>query len=464
MGMLVAVLTVEYALHGNDSLKGKRRIANSLKEKVRKRFHVAIAEAGTSDSLTRLRLAVVGTSNEEGHLRRRMDNCLSMMEAVCPEEMVYSDVEFFSAWGQAEYQEQYYEHDNSVPEDMGRPTAMRKEHEQQQVQLPLFQHDRFLPALRLAQTLKTYAHIGIVAHANPDADAIGATVALALTLRSIGKNVSLYNASGVPEYLAWIPLPVPMKTRVDEAQPLPEIMVVLDCGDAERIGDIKDAVLALPTINIDHHLRNPLFGSVDNWVDATMAATGLMVAAVTDALAVPMSGPLGEAIYVAVSSDTGNFAYDNASEDALLLAAHLVHMGLHIPHVRQHMDRTWHSGRMLLWGNLMQNIVYEHDGRTALVCIPLNLITHYKCKNEDVEGFVEHLRRIRHVDVAAIIREDSGTRCKISLRSTGDVDVCAMAALCGGGGHKNAAGATVKHNITNTTTILLKSIASVMGY
>ena len=96
MSLHVAVLTVEFALHGNDSLKGKRRMASSLKQKVRNRFNVAIAEAGSEDSLTRLRLAVVSLSNAEAHLRSRMDKCLAMMEAVCPEEMTYSDMEVYT--------------------------------------------------------------------------------------------------------------------------------------------------------------------------------------------------------------------------------------------------------------------------------------------------------------------------------------------------------------------------------
>ena len=88
--MVIAVLTVEYHLHGNDSLKGKRRVANSLT------FNVAIAEYGTEDSLTRLRLMVISLSNSEQHLQSRMDKCLAMMEAVCSEEMVYSDLEFIN--------------------------------------------------------------------------------------------------------------------------------------------------------------------------------------------------------------------------------------------------------------------------------------------------------------------------------------------------------------------------------
>ncbi len=99
MNMLVAVLTVEFILHGNDSLKGKRRVANSLKQKVRNTFNVAIAEAGTADSMTHLRLAVCSLSNSEQHLQSRMDKCLAMMEAVCHEEMVYSHIDIYTANG-----------------------------------------------------------------------------------------------------------------------------------------------------------------------------------------------------------------------------------------------------------------------------------------------------------------------------------------------------------------------------
>lgn len=92
--MFFALLTVEYYLHGNDSLKGKRRVANSIKQKVRNKFNVAVAEDGTEDSLVRLRLAVISVSNSKQHLQSRMDKCLNMLEAACAEELTYSDLEF----------------------------------------------------------------------------------------------------------------------------------------------------------------------------------------------------------------------------------------------------------------------------------------------------------------------------------------------------------------------------------
>lgn len=93
MPMFVGLLTVEFSLDGNDNLKGKRRVANSLKQKTRNAFNVSIAESGTENSLTRLRLCVVSISNSEAHLRGRLEKCCQMMEIVCAEQMVESQVE-----------------------------------------------------------------------------------------------------------------------------------------------------------------------------------------------------------------------------------------------------------------------------------------------------------------------------------------------------------------------------------
>ncbi|HIW01194.1 MAG TPA: DUF503 domain-containing protein [Candidatus Desulfovibrio intestinipullorum] len=95
--MLIGHLTVEFSLDGNDNLKAKRRVANSLKQKTRNRFNVAIAEDGTENSLTRLRLSVISLSNSERHLRSRMDKCQLMMEAVAGEEMVDASLEIYAA-------------------------------------------------------------------------------------------------------------------------------------------------------------------------------------------------------------------------------------------------------------------------------------------------------------------------------------------------------------------------------
>ena len=95
--MFIGILGVEYMLHGNESLKDKRRVANSLKQKVRTKFNVSIAEVGTEENMGRLALAVVSVSNDKRHLESRLTKCLSMMEAACGEEMIYCDIEIMGS-------------------------------------------------------------------------------------------------------------------------------------------------------------------------------------------------------------------------------------------------------------------------------------------------------------------------------------------------------------------------------
>lgn len=90
--MFIGILGVEFRLHGNESLKDKRRVANSVKQKVRNKFNISVAEVGSENDMSTLTLALVSVSNDKRHLESRLTKCLSMLEAVCPEEMVYSEM------------------------------------------------------------------------------------------------------------------------------------------------------------------------------------------------------------------------------------------------------------------------------------------------------------------------------------------------------------------------------------
>ena len=307
----------------------------------------------------------------------------------------------------------------------------------------VFSHPIYAPAKRVAEILRHADRIVITAHANPDGDALGSMAALGIGLTRLGKKVALCNATGVPEYLRWMPLSGPMYTWPHQAPFRPEMAVVLDCGDAQRLGKIADDVLALASVNVDHHLDNPQFGSVDNWTEPHMAATGQMVAAILHALDVPLGGEVGEAVYASLSSDTGGFAHDNTSAQVFALASYLVTQGVNVPKVREYMDNQWELRRMRLWGELLQVFDVHDQGRVAQVLVPLKVLSKYQALKEDLEGFVEQMRRLRGVEVSILVREDNARRCKLSLRSTGDVDVRAMAAAFGGGGHRNASGATL---------------------
>lgn len=296
----------------------------------------------------------------------------------------------------------------------------------------------------IASIIQRHDDIVVVAHGSPDGDAIGATGAMAHMVRALGKRFAIYNATGVPEYLHWVPLPGNVITTPSALPFKPGLIVVLDCGDAWRIGRELSAVFAdYPSINIDHHLSNPNFATLANWVDPGMAATGQMVADIADAAGVPLTGDLAVCVYLSLVSDTGSFTHGNTSAAVFRLASRLVAEGLDATAVREKMDNQWSLAKIRLWGRLLQELTLEQDGRTALCRVSLKDITAQGAVREDLEGFAEQMRRIKGVRVSVLMREDGANRCKLSLRSSGQDDVRAVAALFGGGGHLNAAGATI---------------------
>ena len=142
-------------------------------------------------------------------------------------------------------------------------------------------------------------------------------------------------------------------------------------------------------------------------------------------------------------SDTGSFTHGNTSAAAFALAARLVAGGLDAAAMREKLDNQWTMPKTRLWGKLMQTLTLECEGRIALCPVTSEEITSFGAVREDLEGFVEQMRRIKGVRVAVLIRQDPGRRCKLSLRSSGKDDVRSVAAVFGGGGHLNAAGATI---------------------
>ena len=97
MSVFIGILRVEFMLHGNESLKDKRRVALSLKQKVRNKFNVSVAETGSEDSMDYLALSIVSVSNSRRHVESRMSKCLNMVQAACDEELVYDDIEIIAA-------------------------------------------------------------------------------------------------------------------------------------------------------------------------------------------------------------------------------------------------------------------------------------------------------------------------------------------------------------------------------
>lgn len=316
-------------------------------------------------------------------------------------------------------------------------------------------------AQHMAAALMNIDQVVISGHVNPDGDAAGSLAAAGLILRAMSKQFMLYSQTGLPRYLDFFSLPGVVHTSL-ERPPFPiRSALLLDCGEAHRLGpELARLLPGLVSVNIDHHLGGDGMGTLANWVEPEAAATAQLMAYVSQAAGLPLNGHLAEAVALGILTDTGGFCHGNTSADVLFLTAQLVADGCDLAGLRERLENNWSMGHMRLWGQLMRRARLERKGSVAFCPVLLEDLRHCGALKEDLEGFVEQLRRLRGVKVAALLREDAPGCCKFSLRSHGATDVRTMAARLGGGGHFNAAGGTLRLAPAEAETALLAAVAA----
>ncbi|WP_457570511.1 DHH family phosphoesterase [Desulfovulcanus sp.] len=309
---------------------------------------------------------------------------------------------------------------------------------------------------QILTAIKENDHFLVTAHINPDGDAIGAMAAMGYILQSLRKNFVLFNESGLPQRLAWLKLPGPIIQELPETDP--EWLIVLDSGDSSRPGEkIKDLITKVKTINIDHHLGNPNFGLI-NWVEPRSSSVGEMVAQIARELGVSLQGPLAEAIYLAIASDTGGFSFGNTTPEVLELTAHLIRQGLDYGLVNAQMQKQWSINRIKLQGKVLLGTELHLHDQIGLITITEEMFKQTGAGVEDCEGLVNYIRNIKSVKVAISLREDGPKKTKFSLRSYGKIDVQQMARDLGGGGHRNASGGSLEMSLTQAKEKILSTV------
>lgn len=301
----------------------------------------------------------------------------------------------------------------------------------------------------------------VAAHAGPDGDAIGSTLALGHLLTAMGKQVTLYNISGMPQQFAWLNPPIPLVTELPDGDF--DWIIALDSGDKSRLGDDLAARFGTQgTINIDHHLGNPNYAQI-NWVNPSYSSVGEMIAQLAIDLGVPLSGDLGEAVYVALITDTGYFSYGNTRPETMELGAEILRQGLNPVTFNAKLQNQWSVNRLKLWAMVFETAELHFCDTVGLIRITDAMLKATGTNTADTDGVVNYLRRVKGVRAALCLREDSPELTKISLRSSGDVNVQVIAAELGGGGHKNAAGCVIQAPIDEAQGILLEAAGRLLG-
>ncbi len=314
-------------------------------------------------------------------------------------------------------------------------------------------------AAQTARALLEHDDYLVCAHIRLDGDALSSIAAMGFFLERLGKRYLLFAPFGVPEQYDFVELPAPVYRSLEALPFRPRTVLALDCNEPGRLGEELSRELSeFDCINIDHHVGTGM-GGVNSLVLPGASSTTQVLASVLYAAQCPLTGPVARALCLGLITDTGGFRHANATPEVFALTALLERNGVSVHRVRERLEKIWTPTRMSLWAAMYNHTRMHDNGRWAMCLVPMEIMERTGAMPEDSEGFVEHMRELRTVQVACLVREQSEGVCKFSLRSTEGVDVQAIAASLGGGGHVNAAGGTVNMALDATARALSRLIS-----
>jgi bifunctional oligoribonuclease and PAP phosphatase NrnA len=311
----------------------------------------------------------------------------------------------------------------------------------------------------IAEALRGRQRFTLMSHVRPDGDALGCIIALGLSLREMGKEVTLWNEDGVADKFHYLPgwelVSKPPMEPVDL-----EVAVALDTATQVRLGTALKAVKSAKLwINIDHHISNEGYGDL-SYIDATAPATGQILYELIDLAGFPLTPLIADNLFTAISTDTGSFQYPNTTARTYEIGAALIRAGVKVGELSQKMYESYPMRRIFLLRALLNVLKISCDGRVASFVLTQKLVDELGVQPEDNEGLIDTIRAIDGIIVAAFIEELAGEdKVRISLRSKDPrVDVCKIAQQFRGGGHTLAAGARIRGTVTEVETRVLDAI------
>ncbi|MBW1709012.1 MAG: bifunctional oligoribonuclease/PAP phosphatase NrnA [Deltaproteobacteria bacterium] len=314
----------------------------------------------------------------------------------------------------------------------------------------------------LADLLRKKNHFLLLSHVSPDGDALGSMIALGDALRSLGKNVKLFNETGVPSRYSFLPRAAEVTGRLGRLADF-EVAILLDCHSLKRAGVRFSQTDQLPLLAVlDHHeVGDPVSAAV-TVIDPQTAATGELVYQLLITMGVSITPEMATNLYTAISTDTGSFNFDNTTASCLEVAAALVDSGARPWDIYRQLNFNLPPERLRILSQTLGGVDYYYKGQLGTLTIDSEIMSAAQIYEIDTEDFVSFPRSIKGVELAVLITENGGGVCHVSLRSQGRVNAAAMAKSFGGGGHRNAAGFSISGSAESVKSRVIAAAASFM--
>ncbi len=303
-----------------------------------------------------------------------------------------------------------------------------------------------------AEIIKSSDNIIITAHINPDGDAIGSLLALAIYIKDCGKNVTCILDDDIPEKFNFMPniSLIQKPSNIIKS----DLLIVLDSSDIERIGKVAQMVQA-PILNIDHHISNIKFADY-LYLDADAAATGEIIFEILESQKCKFNKDIATCLYTAIATDCGFFRYANTSASTMRIAAKLIEAGVSPNMISEKIEKkSLENMRALI--KALESLEFFLDNKVGVLSITEDILN--ICDN--TEGFIDFPRVIDGVEIAILFKCVQDNLCRVSMRSK-SVDVSSIAKIFNGGGHKRAAGCSILLPINEAKKLLIDTIAKQM--
>jgi phosphoesterase RecJ-like protein len=295
---------------------------------------------------------------------------------------------------------------------------------------------------RILEIIREHRTFCIVGHIRPDGDCVGSQLALALALRNEGKRVTCWNEDSIPDKYRFLD-PDGFFQRPKAGHKF-DCVIATDCASFQRLGKAgKYSMRRKILINIDHHESNPRYGDV-NWVSAREPSCGELIYRLLKVARWPITKPIADNLFTAVSTDTGSFQYATTRPGTFHTGAELVTRGANLARICDEVYQSYSLSRVRLLKLLYNNFKLTDRDRIAYLWLKKKDFTRTGAESNDTEGLIDHIRAIEPVVVACVFEEIEPELTRISLRSKDpNVNVNEVAAQFGGGGHPAAAGARI---------------------
>jgi phosphoesterase RecJ-like protein len=300
----------------------------------------------------------------------------------------------------------------------------------------------------VVERLTSARNVLAVGHENPDADTLGATLAICRLVERGGARATAVFADPVPPLYDF--LPDVARARTDpEPDADYDLLVVSDCGSLDRIGAVRgrhpELFERLPRVVIDHHASNGAAGPTD-WIEPNSAATCEMVTLLAARLGVPLDegqGALASVLMGGIVMDTATFAHPNATPRTLAVSAALIEAGAPLSDISRRLYRSKPDAQLKLFGRVLDRLETAAGGRIIHSTLLDADLAATGATAPHSEGIIDLLAQSEAAEVAILFKE-AGEGTRISVRTKpGGVDATVLTGRFGGGGHARAAGATI---------------------